>query len=341
MLELRAGGAPVTAVAFSPSGRFLVTGDAKRAVRIWAVSTGRALPEGFDWDAEFDRDGSVLGAGYGGIVSWSPSGDGKLRRRNRAGTQGYGADVAPEGRTVAFLEWRRRTRVVVRSIDGGTRQAFRADSFVLSDDGERVLLLGARPRLVDVTGNADTVRFGKFKRLRSSAVSRDHRKVLLAGRLFDVGDPRRPVELEGRAGHGGAFSPDARRVLTAGRDVRIWDTATGKRLGVLEDHVGGVVSARWSPDGTLIVTGGADRTVRIWDGTTFRLLGVVEGFPDPVIDAKLDRDGRRLLTRTLFSAPRVVQCTPCVRADELAELARRNVTRDLTAKERADAGLTR
>ena len=41
----------------------------------------------------------------------------------------------------------------MRSIDGGERHAFSADSFVLSDDGERVLLLGSRrPRLVDPAG---------------------------------------------------------------------------------------------------------------------------------------------------------------------------------------------
>ena len=34
-----------------------MTGDKEHAVRIWAVSTGRALPDGFESDAEFKRTG--------------------------------------------------------------------------------------------------------------------------------------------------------------------------------------------------------------------------------------------------------------------------------------------
>ena len=274
MLELRAGRAPITSVAFVPGGRFLVTGDAERAVRIWAVSTGRALPDGFEWDAEFTRDGSVLGVGFDGrIASLSPSGDRKLRKQGRVSSQGFRGEIAPEGRTVAFLEWRRRQQVIVRSIDGGKRHAFRADSFVLSADGERVLLLGSRrPRLADPAGDARTVRFGRFPSpVYVGAVSRDNSKVLLAGRLtqiFDVSEPDRPVTLKGRA-DSGAFSPDGGRVVTVGRDARVWDAATGDRVGVLEGHVGRALTAGYSPDGTKIVTGGADRAVRV-SGTAGR-----------------------------------------------------------------------
>ena len=344
LLELRAGGSPVTAVAFAPSGRFVVTGDAKHAVRIWAVSTARRLPEEVAWGSEFARDGSILGVGMDGRVSsWSPSGDRPRRKLGRVSPSSYGYQFASEGRTVAFAQFGRARRLVVRSIDGAERHEIRTDDpFVLSGDGERVLLLGARPRLVDPAGEARAVRLGKSKRVYSGAVSRDHRQVLLAGRhpwIFDVGDPERPVRLKVRA-DSGAFSPDGARVVTAGRDARVWDTATGKRVGeVLEGHVGRVLTVGYSGDGTKIVTGGADRTVRIWDSRTLDQLGVVDGFDSELMQAKLDWDGRRLLTETFYSRPELVDCTPCLEPDELAKLARTNVTRDLTPQERAEAGL--
>ena len=346
LLELRVGGAPVTAVAFAPSGRFLVTGDAKRAVRIWDVSTGRPLPDAVAWGAGFGPDGSVLGVGLDGrIASWDPSGGRRRRTLGRVSGLSYGHQFAAEAGTVAFTDYGDGERLVVRSIDGAERHELRTDDmFVLSGDGERVLLLGARARLVDPAGEARAVRFAKAGRVYSGAVSRDHRKVLLAGRrpqVFDVGDPERPVPLKVRA-DSGAFSPDGARVVTAGKDARVWDTATGKRIGdVLDGHVGRVSTVAFSPDGTKIVTGGVDRTIRIWDSTTHEELGVVKGFDSGLMRAELDGQGRRLLTETFFSEPKVLDCTPCLEADDLAEVARANVTRDLSRQELKEAGLTR
>ena len=45
--------------------------------------------------------------------------------------------------------------------------------------------------------------------------------------------------------------------------VEIWDPATGTQLTVLEGHTGGVQAVAWSPDGTRLASGSADRTVRM------------------------------------------------------------------------------
>jgi WD40 repeat protein len=344
MLELRAGDAAVTSLAFAPSGRLLVTGDKEHAVRIWAVSTGRALPDGFDADAEFKSDGSLTGVGYDGrVASWDPSGDRKPKKQGRLESVGYHTELAPEGDTVASLEWRGRGRLTVASIDGRERRALNAESFALSDDGTRVLLLGTRrPRLVDPARKAATVRFGRFPSpVYVGALSRDGSEVLLGKRIFDADSPKQSVTLKGRVGYGGAFSPDGTRLVTTGREARVWNTETGKREARLDGHVGDVFTARYSPDGTRIVTGGADRTVRIWDSTTFEELGVIKGFGSELIQAKLDWEGRRLLVETIYDMPELVECTPCLDAEELAQRAETHVTRDLTPHELEEAGLAR
>ena len=64
-----------------------------------------------------------------------------------------------------------------------------------------------------------------------------------------------------------AFSPDGRRVVTAGHDgtARTWETSTGHSLLVLRGHAGSVVTAAFSPDAQRIATGQRDGTARVWD----------------------------------------------------------------------------
>ena len=83
-----------------------------------------------------------------------------------------------------------------------------------------------------------------------------------------------------------AFTPDGRRLVAAsGREgmVRIWSTATGKELLVLDRHartnapVRAVIGIDVSPDGLRIATAGADGSARIFDAETGRQLVVVRG----------------------------------------------------------------
>jgi WD40 repeat protein len=65
-----------------------------------------------------------------------------------------------------------------------------------------------------------------------------------------------------------ALSQDRRLVAlarTGGKDVEIWETASGKRRGVLSGHDGPVVSLSFSADGMQLASGSEDTTVLVWD----------------------------------------------------------------------------
>jgi hypothetical protein len=59
------------------------------------------------------------------------------------------------------------------------------------------------------------------------------------------------------------FSPDGRRLATAGSDnlVRLWDARTGQELHSLRGHYGMVLSVSWSPDGKVLASASAGGSV--------------------------------------------------------------------------------
>ena len=62
------------------------------------------------------------------------------------------------------------------------------------------------------------------------------------------------------------FSPDGRRIVTAGWDnlAKVWDAESGQGLLTLKGHTDRVYSVGFSPDGRRIVTGSFDKTARLW-----------------------------------------------------------------------------
>ncbi len=89
-----------------------------------------------------------------------------------------------------------------------------------------------------------------------------------------------------------AFSADSKRIVSAaGGTVRVWETATGKEVALVESHWRAPSTIVLSADGKTVVTWGDDRVVRRWDSATGKSLGV---FPAPhrTTLAAFSRDGR-------------------------------------------------
>lgn len=76
------------------------------------------------------------------------------------------------------------------------------------------------------------------------------------------------------------LSPDGTKVLTlssgADEPPRVWESASGRLLGLLQGHDHQVTEALFSPDGKHIVTWSTgDGTVRLWDATRGRRVALL------------------------------------------------------------------
>ena len=107
--------------------------------------------------------------------------------------------------------------------------------------------------------------------------------------------------------YGVAFSPDGKRIVTAGFDntARVWGAGTGQELFALKGHTCWVVCVAFSPDGNHIVTGAGEWGFRdtsprgeakVWDAVTGQELVNLSGLSSPVWSVAFSPDGKRIVT---------------------------------------------
>ncbi len=343
---------------FDPSGRRVASVGADDSVRVWdwahTLPTAETVdPEGFPYTggATFAPDGrSVFSIDLPGSLStWDTSRSSLVQRIAGDVPEGYvtAGGVSPDGRRFAIA--RPDGVIEVRPTSGAGRPmmlrghepgvlglAFSADGGHLASAGNDGSL-----RVWDLrSGSARVLRKGGSF-LFAADLSADGARAAAIGEegivyVYDVATGDQLAELRGHDGAGEAvgLSPDGRRVVSGGADrsVRVWDVATGEST-VLRGHASGVATAAFGDDGTRVISA-ADDGVRVWDwaqGTT-----VLE-IPAPARDAfraALSADGTGIAVTTVDGRIRAYPCETCGSIDDVLDLARERVTRELSQGER-------
>ena len=117
------------------------------------------------------------------------------------------------------------------------------------------------------------------------------------------------------------FSPDGRRLLTAGRLdglIRLVDPGSGQVLRTLKmDPKSGTVRAFFTADGKHIVSGSQDGSLRLWDAGTGEIDREIRGAAPNLEDMALAGDGVRVAT----AGRGTVQIWSLATGERLAELS--------------------
>ncbi|MFC3892965.1 WD40 repeat domain-containing serine/threonine protein kinase [Lentzea rhizosphaerae] len=277
----------VTSIAWSPDGKFLVSGDDSldgAVVRIWDVAAAKVLgtvqnPDGPGGASAcavaISPDGKILAAG-GNRTGDSTTYLWNLADRTQIGTLEDARAIMktlrfhPDGKTIVGLThggglkvWdvaTRKVKIGLTEADGGSELAFSKDGSLLAYGGTKFQEI----KLVDpATGK--TVR--------------------------TINDSTAP---------GMAFSPDGKTLAIPDDDgknsMQLWDVATGQSKAVFDRTEGDdiITKALYHPDGKTIATWGHGNAVQLWDVASKSVRAMVIGAGARIEDVAFDPKGERI-----------------------------------------------
>jgi WD40 repeat protein/serine/threonine protein kinase len=276
---VRLVGAHIGKLHFSPDGRALVIGDADHHLRVIDIASG-------------STNFGIPDAHSEGItaVAWSPNGS------VIASGSGYSGGTirlwdAASGNPIGEL--RGHTSWICELIFSRDSQRLYSSS---ADQTIRIWDVGQQQCRATLRGNTDEVYGLALSPDGTTLASASKDGVIAFWDAYPHPGKEQPrvIDLGQRASP--AFAPEG-RVLAVARagTVSLLDLATSREIGQIPELGTGVLIVRYSPNGTLLVSGGESGKIRVWSCAEHRLLRELDDPNAPVRLLCFRADGMRLL----------------------------------------------
>jgi RNA polymerase sigma factor (sigma-70 family) len=287
-------------LAYSPDGRYLVTGGPHGDLRVWDAAAGRQVAAPTEKPARvgeiaFSADGKLFATASNDDLTvrvWDAA-TGRVVRKWDDNDAFKSVAFSPDGKTLAsgnldeeVLLWEIATGKLLRKW-----RAHRACISVVrfTPDGKELVSgdLDEPLYVWDLESGKKQLSLGCLGEQRMFDLSRDGRLVAwlngeghwprakLTVRVTDLATGKNVQVLhkveEGGADFRGAlaFAPDGKTLAGGLRDtIYLWDAATGKELRRWVGDRRMVTSLAFAGDGKTLASSGLDSTIRLWDPAT-------------------------------------------------------------------------
>jgi uncharacterized delta-60 repeat protein len=273
----------VRSVAFSPDGKYVVSGSFDKTARVWEAETGKEIARMTHEDGvnsvAFSPDGKYVVSGSADRTArvWEAATGQEVARMTHEGGVTSVA-FSPDGIYVVSGSLDTTARVwdaaTGQEINRTTHEGG-VTSVAFSPDGKYVVSgSDIYARVWEATTGKEVTSMPHEGGVESVTFSPDGQYVAsgddIYARVWEAKTGKEILSIDnGELVTSVAFSPDGRYIVSGSWNhiVQVWNVATGENTATMI-HDSNVRSVAFSPDGKYVVSGGKDNTARVWEAAT-------------------------------------------------------------------------
>ncbi len=268
---------PVTAVAATPDGKFILSGSADAALSLWDMATGECL--------------RVFTGHQAAVTAVAVTPDSRF--------------VLSGSEDTTLRLWHLDSGACLRVYEG---HSLGVTTVTMTPYGQ-FLLSGSRDRTLRMWNPSTTkclhIFKGHDKAVEALSVSPDRKRILSGCEARKIriwnresGECVRVLRGHQRGVTALCVSPNGQFFLSGSRDqtVKIWKMHGGESFWTFEGHEGSVTSLVMTPDARFAISGSADATMRMWNVVTGKPVWIFEGHTSGINALSMTPNGRYLIS---------------------------------------------